>query len=50
MLLELTEVGMPEHACTSVSYAGISSLQVTPSERSMPPKPRAVVYVHGGGY
>jgi acetyl esterase/lipase len=46
-LLELTEVGMPEHACTSVEYGGVACLRVTPSELH---EDRLVVYVHGGGY
>jgi epsilon-lactone hydrolase len=47
MLLELTEVGMPEHACTTVEYGGVSCLRVTPT---LSAPSRSVVYVHGGGY
>jgi monoterpene epsilon-lactone hydrolase len=47
MLLELTEVGMPEHACTTVEYGGVACLRVTPN---LPTPLRSVVYVHGGGY
>jgi monoterpene epsilon-lactone hydrolase len=46
-LLELTEIGMPEHACSSVDYGGVDCLRVTPSELHTD---RPVVYVHGGGY
>jgi monoterpene epsilon-lactone hydrolase len=46
-LLELTEVGMPEHALTSVDYGGVDCLRVTPSELYTD---RPVLYVHGGGY
>jgi monoterpene epsilon-lactone hydrolase len=46
-LLELTEVGMPEHVCTSVEYGGVACLRVTPSELHTD---RSVIYVHGGGY
>jgi monoterpene epsilon-lactone hydrolase len=46
MLLELTEVGMPEHACTSVEHGGVACLRITPPV----PTSRSVVYVHGGGY
>jgi monoterpene epsilon-lactone hydrolase len=46
MLLELTEVGMPEHACTSVEHGGVACLRITPAV----PTSRSVVYVHGGGY
>lgn len=46
-LLELTEVGMPEHMCSSVEYGGVACLRITPSELHTN---RPVVYVHGGGY
>lgn len=46
-LLELTEIGMPEHVCTAVEYGGVDCLRVTPSERHTE---RPVLYVHGGGY
>jgi monoterpene epsilon-lactone hydrolase len=48
VLLELTEVGMPEHACTIAEYGGVSCLRVTPCEPLLHSRP--VVYVHGGGY
>jgi monoterpene epsilon-lactone hydrolase len=46
-LLELTEIGMPEHKCSSVEYGGVDCLRVTPGELH---GARPVVFVHGGGY
>ncbi|HLT35175.1 MAG TPA: alpha/beta hydrolase [Enhygromyxa sp.] len=46
-LLELTEVGMPEHQCRSLRVADIPCLQLTPRERS---DDRLLLFIHGGGY
>lgn len=46
-LLELTQVGMPEHQCESLRIGGLPCLQLTPREHS---EDRLLVYVHGGGY
>ena len=46
-LLELTQVGMPEHDCASLRIAGLACLQLTPREHS---DDRLLVYIHGGGY
>jgi monoterpene epsilon-lactone hydrolase len=46
-LLELTEIGMPEHACTTVELGGVDCLRITPSELHAA---RPIIYVHGGGY
>jgi epsilon-lactone hydrolase len=46
-LLELTQVGMPEHHVESLELGGVACLKLTPLERSCA---RELVYVHGGGY
>jgi monoterpene epsilon-lactone hydrolase len=46
-LLELTQVGMPEHHCESLRIADRSCLQLTPCEHT---DERLLVYIHGGGY
>lgn len=46
-LLELTEVGMPEHDCESLRVAEVPCLKVIPRERS---DDRLLVFVHGGAY
>lgn len=51
-LLQLTEVGMPAHACRACSVGGVDGLELVP-ELSGVDAPRArarVIYVHGGGY
>lgn len=47
-LLELTEVGMPEHVCTTVEHGGVACLRITPASSAH--ARLGVVYVHGGGY
>jgi acetyl esterase/lipase len=46
-LLELTQIGMPEHQREVVEIGGVECLRVIPTERS---SPRELVFVHGGGY
>lgn len=46
-LLELTQVGMPEHQCESLRIGGLPCLQLTPREHD---EDRLLVYIHGGGY
>src|SRR5687768_8559280 len=46
-LLELTQVGMPEHHCESLRIAERPCLQLTPRELT---DDRLLVYIHGGGY
>ena len=46
-LLQLTEVGMPAHACRACSVGGIDGLELVPEHEE---SSRPVIYVHGGGY
>lgn len=46
-LLELTQVGMPEHECESLRVADIPCLQLTPREHT---DDRLLFFIHGGGY
>jgi monoterpene epsilon-lactone hydrolase len=46
-LLELTQVGMPEHDCEGVRVGEVPCLRLTPRERT---DDRLLVFVHGGGY
>jgi monoterpene epsilon-lactone hydrolase len=46
-LLELTQVGMPEHDCQALRVAEVPCLRLTPRERD---DDRLLVFVHGGGY
>lgn len=46
-LLRLTAVAMPEHQCERVELAGRRCLRLEPSARRCP---RALVFIHGGGY
>ncbi|KIG16623.1 6-hexanolactone hydrolase [Enhygromyxa salina] len=46
-LLELTQIGMPDHQVAQLELGGVACLRLTPVElRSA----RELVYVHGGGY
>lgn len=46
-LLELTQIGMPDHHHEPLELGGVACLRLTPRSRSCP---RELVYVHGGGY
>jgi epsilon-lactone hydrolase len=46
-LLELTQIGMPEHECRAVELANVPCLKLTPTERR---DDRLLLFIHGGGY
>jgi epsilon-lactone hydrolase len=46
-LLELTRVGMPDHACESLERGGVACSKLTPPELR---SDRLLLFIHGGGY